>query len=102
MGVIGGSVILPCSSKEHQSTVEDITVNWKHLDSLSVYDIIKGKGSVEEQHPKYKNRAESVAKQYQKGDFSLKLQNLQYNDTGNYQCYITAESVIQTVELLIE
>ncbi|RXN12987.1 polymeric immunoglobulin receptor-like protein [Labeo rohita] len=61
-----------------------------------------GKGSVEEQHPKYKNRAESVAKQYQKGDFSLKLKNLQYNDTGNYQCYITAESEVETVELLIE
>ncbi|RXN18022.1 U6 snRNA-associated Sm LSm3 [Labeo rohita] len=102
VGVIGGSVILPCSSKEPQPRVEDITVNWKHLDSLSVYDIIKGKGSVEEQHPKYKNRAESVAKQYQKGDFSLKLKNLQYNDTGNYQCYITAESEVETVELLIE
>lgn len=102
VGVIGGSVVLPCSSEEPQMTPEDITVNWKHLNRLKVYDVVKGKGSVEGQDPKYKNRVESDSEQHLRGNFSIKLRNLQYSDAGKYQCYIIKESVIQTVELEIE
>ncbi|XP_016382992.1 V-set domain-containing T-cell activation inhibitor 1-like [Sinocyclocheilus rhinocerous] len=101
-GVIGGSVVLPCSSKEPQLTTEDITVNWKHHDSLNVYAIIKGKVSVEGQDPKYKNRTESFPEEYRTGNFSLKLNDLQHSDAGKYQCYIIDESTIETVELLIK
>ncbi|XP_016372648.1 CD276 antigen homolog [Sinocyclocheilus rhinocerous] len=101
-GVIGGSVVLPCSSKEPQLTSEDITVNWKHHNRLKVYGIVKGKVSVEGQHPEYENRVESDSEQHLRGNFSLKLKNLRYSDTGKYQCYIIDDSVIQTVELRIE
>ncbi|XP_048023166.1 matrix remodeling-associated protein 8-like isoform X2 [Megalobrama amblycephala] len=89
-------------NEESQFAVEGITVNWKHHDTLKVYDIIKGQGSVEGQDPAFKSRAETFPDEYEKGNFSLKLNNLEYNDTGKYQCYIIEESDIQTVELLIE
>ncbi|KAI2646630.1 V-set domain-containing T-cell activation inhibitor 1 [Labeo rohita] len=101
-GLIGGSAVLPCSSKEPPLKVEDISVNWKHLNRLKVYGIAEGKGSVDGQMPQYQNRVESFPERYLKGDFSIKLNNLQYNDTGKYQCYITDESVILIVELLLE
>uniref|UniRef100_A0A8C1ZIN1 Ig-like domain-containing protein n=1 Tax=Cyprinus carpio TaxID=7962 RepID=A0A8C1ZIN1_CYPCA len=96
-GVIGGFVVLPCSSKKTQ-----LTVNWRYGDRLIVYAIIKGKVSVEGQDPKYKNRAESFPEEYLRGNFSLKLSDLQHTDAGKYQCYIIEESDIQTVELRIK
>ncbi len=101
-GVIGGSAVLTCSSKESLLKVEDITVKWKQNDRLKVYDIVNGKGSVEGQNPEYKNRAESFPEEYMRGNFSIKLNNLQYTDAGKYQCYITEESRIETVQLLIK
>ncbi len=101
-GVIGGSVVLPCSAREHQLRTEDITVHWRYGDRLIVYDIINGKGSVEEPDPQYKNRAESFSEEYMRGNFSIKLNNLQHTDAGKYQCYIIEESTIQTVKLHIK
>lgn len=101
-GVIGGSVVLPCSGREPQLTTEDIIVNWKHHNSLNVYAIIKGKVSVEEQDPKYKDRVESFSEKYLRGNFSLKLSDLQHTDAGMYQCYIIEESIIEIVALLIK
>uniref|UniRef100_A0A8C1WKR4 Ig-like domain-containing protein n=1 Tax=Cyprinus carpio TaxID=7962 RepID=A0A8C1WKR4_CYPCA len=88
-GKAGGSAVLPCSSIDNGLKNEDITVYWRHNSSQNVYDIIEGKGSVEKQDPAYKNRAETFPKEYMKGNFSLKLNNLQYNDAGKYICYIT-------------
>ncbi len=58
-GFIGGSVVLPCSSDEHGHEPQDIDVFWRHNGSKIVFDIIKGKDSVEQQDPRYKNRAET-------------------------------------------
>ncbi|XP_059425762.1 V-set domain-containing T-cell activation inhibitor 1-like isoform X2 [Carassius carassius] len=101
-GVVGGSVVLPCSSEESQLTTEDITVNWKHHDSLNVYAINNGRVSVEKQDPQYRNRAESFPEEYLRGNFSIKLNNLQHTDAGKYQCYIIEESKIPTVELRVK
>ncbi len=102
MGFIGGSAVLPCFSKEPPLTSEDIDVRWRNKYDLNVYEIIKGKGSAERQVPEYKNRAESFSEEYMRGNFSIKLNNLQHTDAGEYQCYIIAESEDQIVELLIE
>ncbi|XP_016346198.1 CD276 antigen homolog [Sinocyclocheilus anshuiensis] len=83
VGFIGGSAVLPCFSKEGQRKHQEITVHWRYNDSLNVYDIINGQGSVEEQHSAYKGRAETFSDDFEKGNFSLKLSNLQHNDTGN-------------------
>ncbi len=99
VGFIGGSADLPCSSEKHQLKLEDITVRWRHNDSLNVYDIIYGKNSLKEQHSAYKNRVKSFPAAYEKGNFSLQLTNLNHNDTGKYICY---GSEIKIVELLVK
>ncbi|XP_016345165.1 CD276 antigen homolog [Sinocyclocheilus anshuiensis] len=99
VGFIGGSAVLPCSFEEPPLTIQDIKVLWRHS-SQNVYDIIYGKVSVEGQDPQYRNRTESFPEEYLRGNFSLKLNNLQHTDAENYKCYIIAESVIKSVELL--
>ncbi|XDV22062.1 hypothetical protein PO909_027034, partial [Leuciscus waleckii] len=79
VGFIGGSIVIPCSSEEHQPSIQDITVRWRQ-NSLNVYDIIKGTGSVEGQDPAFKNRAETFPKKYVNGNFSLKLNSIQNTD----------------------
>ncbi|XP_050951483.1 CD276 antigen homolog isoform X3 [Labeo rohita] len=103
VGFIGGSAVLPCSSKEPPLTNQGIDVRWRNKYKLNVYDIMEGKGSVEEQNPQYNNRAETFPEEYKTGNFSLKLNNLQHTDAGKYLCYIISEeSEDWIVELLIK
>uniref|UniRef100_A0A672TCA1 Ig-like domain-containing protein n=1 Tax=Sinocyclocheilus grahami TaxID=75366 RepID=A0A672TCA1_SINGR len=88
-GFIGDSVVLPCSSAEHDLKLQDINVLWRDKDSETIYDLIKGKASVERQDPRYKNRAETFPEEYKRGNFSLKLQNLTHTDEGEFSCFIT-------------
>ncbi len=103
-GFIGGSAVLPCSSKKPPLKIQDINqVRWTTKYNLRAYDIIYGKVFVEGQDPEYKNRTESFPEEYMRGNFSIKLNNLQHTDAGKYKCYITTEeSVIKSVELLIK
>ncbi|KAF4097916.1 CD276 antigen homolog [Onychostoma macrolepis] len=102
VGFIGGSAVVPCSSKKPPLATEGIDVRWRHKYDLSVYDIVKGKVFVEGQDPQYKNRAESFPEEYLRGNFSIKLNNLQLTDAGKYKCYIMMEESVICVELLIE
>nr|XP_055073862.1 CD276 antigen homolog [Misgurnus anguillicaudatus] len=101
-GVVGGSVVLPCSGKADQGTTEDINVYWRHNESMIVYDIIKGKGSDEDQELEYKNRAESFPEVYLKGNFSIRLNNLRETDAGKYSCLITKEYKKEEVKLIVK
>ncbi|KAF4097912.1 hypothetical protein G5714_021920 [Onychostoma macrolepis] len=101
-GKVGGSALLPCSSIGNSFKNEDATVYWRHNSSQNVYDIIEGKGSVEKQDPVYKNRAETFPNEYMKGNFSLKLNNLQYNDAGKYVCYITKAHQNPSTQLFVK
>uniref|UniRef100_A0A8C2HPI0 Ig-like domain-containing protein n=1 Tax=Cyprinus carpio TaxID=7962 RepID=A0A8C2HPI0_CYPCA len=102
-GFIGGSAVLNCSSEESLITIQHIRVLWRNKYSLNVYEIINGNGSVEEQDQQYKNRVESFPEEYKRGNFSIKLYNLQHTDAGEYSCYIIMkESVLRIVELLIK
>ncbi len=101
-GVIGGSVALPCSSAQHDHELQDIDVYWVYSGSTNVFDIIKGKDSVEGQDSLYKNRAKTFhSDEYLRGNFSLKLLNLQLTDGGKYTCFISHSSEHKTVELII-
>ncbi|KAA0712421.1 hypothetical protein E1301_Tti012978 [Triplophysa tibetana] len=100
-GVVGGFVVLPCSGSKDQPSIQEINLHWRHNESLNVYDIIKGVESVESQQPEYKNRTAMFSKEYLKGNFSLRLNNLRHTDAGTYSCFIMNLSVIKKVELLI-
>uniref|UniRef100_A0A671MXB3 CD276 antigen homolog n=1 Tax=Sinocyclocheilus anshuiensis TaxID=1608454 RepID=A0A671MXB3_9TELE len=100
-GVISGSVVLPCSSTQHDHKLQDIDVFWRHNGSKIVYDIIKGKNSVEQQEPRYKNRTETFLEEYKRGIFNIRLTALNHADAGEYTCLIAHSSEHKTVELII-
>uniref|UniRef100_A0A8C1TR41 Ig-like domain-containing protein n=1 Tax=Cyprinus carpio TaxID=7962 RepID=A0A8C1TR41_CYPCA len=100
-GDIGGSVLLPCSSAEPDLKPQDINVHWRHNGSKIVYDIVKAHYSLELQDQRYKNRVETFLDEYLKGNFSIKLNNLQHTDAGTYSCIITPSSERLTVQLII-
>ncbi len=100
MGFIGGSVVLPCSSAEHDLKLQDIDVFWRDKDSEIIYNLIKGTDSLETQDPRYKNRAQTFPDEYKRGNFSIKL-NLTHADAGTFICYITPSDEQETVELII-
>ncbi|XP_016383509.1 uncharacterized protein LOC107720344 [Sinocyclocheilus rhinocerous] len=102
-GFIGGSVVLPCSSTQHDLELQDINVHWRHNGSKYVYDITKCKDSLEQQDPRYKNRAQTFPEEYERRNFSIKLINLTRADAGEFSCFITHSSYSkqETVRLFI-
>ncbi|XP_059399556.1 ICOS ligand-like isoform X3 [Carassius carassius] len=101
-GFIGGSVVLPCSSTQHDLKLQDINVHWRHNNSKIVYDVVEGKDLTAAQDQQYKNRAETFTKVYEGGNFSLKITNLTQADAGKYICHITNSFTLQTVQLVIK
>uniref|UniRef100_A0A8C1UW71 Ig-like domain-containing protein n=1 Tax=Cyprinus carpio TaxID=7962 RepID=A0A8C1UW71_CYPCA len=99
--VIGGYVVLPCSSAKHDHKLQDIDVSWRHNGSKIVFDIIPHSNSPVTQDPEYKNRVESFPQEYLRGNFSIKLNNLQHTDAGQYICYIKNSDKYQTLKLII-
>ncbi|XP_073700842.1 CD276 antigen homolog [Garra rufa] len=99
--VIGGSVVLACSSAEHDLKPQDTDVHWRHNGSKIVFDIVKGKDSVQQQDPRYKNRTETFHSEYLKGNYSLKLRYLEHPDAGKYTCLISHSSEHLSVKLII-
>ncbi|KAK2871372.1 hypothetical protein Q8A67_023899 [Cirrhinus molitorella] len=53
------------------------------------------------QDPYYKNRTETFPQEHLRGNFSIKLNNLQHTDAGKYSCYISRLPKYQTVQLII-
>ncbi|XP_056614694.1 uncharacterized protein LOC130429882 [Triplophysa dalaica] len=100
-GVIGGSVLLPCASNKHEHNLQNINVLWRYNASMNVFTILKGKGSVEHQGPKYKNKTEIFPDEFLKGIFSIQLNKLIHTDAGEYDCYIIHSGEHVNVKLLI-
>ncbi|XP_052446891.1 CD276 antigen homolog isoform X2 [Carassius gibelio] len=101
VGFIGGSVVLPCSSGKPPSTVQGIAVFWRHR-GQNVYIIIYGEVSEKGQDPEYRNRVESFPEEFKRGNFSIKLNNLQHTDAGEYKCSIITEELVWRVKLSIK
>lgn len=102
VGVIGDSIVLPCSSSNNEHSRHDIGVRWRQNGSVNVYDIIGGKYSEDHQDPRYKNRVETFPVAYEKGNFSLKLKKLIHTDAGKHQCFITHSFEAVTIQLTIQ
>nr|XP_055074614.1 CD276 antigen homolog [Misgurnus anguillicaudatus] len=101
-GVTGGSVVLPCATSETEHKLSEFTVHWRHNGSLPVCAIIEGKISLQAQDFNYKNRTETFPTEYEKGNFSIKLNNLACTDAGNYQCFILHSSEEVITQLIIK
>ncbi len=100
-GFTGCSVVLPCSSNEHDLKLQKIDVFWRDKDSKIIYNLIKGTDSLNKQDPRYKNRALTFPDEYKRGNFSIKLLNLTHADAGKFICFITPSDEQETVELII-
>ncbi|XP_016119120.1 myelin-oligodendrocyte glycoprotein [Sinocyclocheilus grahami] len=83
-GFIRDSALLPCESGQLKVN----TAHWRYNDSKNVYDILNGQGTTKEQDAEYKGRTETFPAEYSKGNFSLRLGNLQKRDEGSYCCFI--------------
>ncbi|KAL0148618.1 hypothetical protein M9458_056058, partial [Cirrhinus mrigala] len=100
--VIGGSVVLPCSSTlDHDLKLQDIDVSWRHNDSKIVCDIIPCSTLPVTQDPEYENRVETFPQEYLRGNFSIKLNNLKHPDAGQYICYIKNLDELKNAKLII-
>ncbi|KAL0159842.1 hypothetical protein M9458_043567, partial [Cirrhinus mrigala] len=104
VGFNGSSVVLPCSSTEHHLELQDINVHWRHNDKI-VFDIVKGEDSVEQQNPLYNNRVQTFPEEYERRNFSIKLNNITHADAGVFICFIThsssSDQETETVRLVI-
>ncbi len=88
IGVVGGSVILPCLYKERVLKPQEMNVFWRFNDDKIVYDIENGNFSTKDQDVLFKGRIESVSSQYGNGDFSIRLKHLKLTDSGSFSCFI--------------
>ncbi|KAA0712398.1 hypothetical protein E1301_Tti018226 [Triplophysa tibetana] len=68
---------------------------------MPVYDIFKGKLSVEHQEPRFKNKTEIFPDDFVRGIFSIQLNKLEHTDAGEYECYIIHSGEHVNVQLLI-
>lgn len=91
---------MPCHPGNRQLTV--VTAHWRYEDRKNVYDILKGQATTKEQDPEYNGRTETFPAEYPKGNFTLKLKNLQKSDEGPYCCFITEIGFEKCMNLLIQ
>ncbi|KAI2646985.1 ICOS ligand [Labeo rohita] len=94
--VIGGSVVLPCSSAESKLELKEMFVFWRDKDSRIIYDLNEGTDSLKSQDPRYKNRVQTFPDEYKRGNFSIKLIHLTHADAGQFNCYITPSDEQET------
>ncbi|XP_050950203.1 uncharacterized protein zgc:194627 isoform X1 [Labeo rohita] len=97
----GGTAILKCSHRRIILEEKQQTVHWRHNDTRNVFDIIRGKVSIKEQDPAYKNRADVLHEEL-KGHVFLKLTNLQLSDGGTYLCFVPALGIDHSTQLVVK
>ncbi|XP_059399776.1 CD276 antigen homolog [Carassius carassius] len=88
-GVVGDSVILPCSYQERVLNPDERNVFWRYNTYKKVYNIEKGKPITGDQDAVFKDRIESFPSEYKNGNFSIRLNHLNFTDNGEYFCYIS-------------
>uniref|UniRef100_A0A673ND73 Ig-like domain-containing protein n=1 Tax=Sinocyclocheilus rhinocerous TaxID=307959 RepID=A0A673ND73_9TELE len=88
---LGSSVVLPCSVDELLS-VEGLEVEWRRTDSETLVHLYQdGESRAESQHQDYQDRANFFTEEIQRGNFSLRLDNLRAEDEGQYKCKVHSQ-----------
>ncbi|KAJ7987462.1 hypothetical protein DPEC_G00326750 [Dallia pectoralis] len=102
VAVAGDDIILPCYLKPNIS-VEDMTVDWRNLDSTDdlVYRYQNGKNILEDQIPSYRERTSLFKEELWRGNTSLKLTRVQGSDEGHYECLIQSESWYEEIKMQV-
>ncbi|XP_050961592.1 uncharacterized protein LOC127162791, partial [Labeo rohita] len=101
---LGSSVVLPCSVDELLS-VEGLEVEWRRTDSDTLVHLFQdGETQTGVQQEDYQDRAHFFTEEIQRGNFSLRLDDLRSEDEGRYTCtvYIQQESGETVVEIKVD
>lgn len=96
-GVIGETVILPCSPQQKPKNMF-----WRFSGSRTVCDIEGGKAICTDQDSAYKDRVTVSESEIVKGNFSISLNNIKESDAGMYTCNAPSISYVQEVELKVK
>uniref|UniRef100_A0A4W4HF48 Ig-like domain-containing protein n=1 Tax=Electrophorus electricus TaxID=8005 RepID=A0A4W4HF48_ELEEL len=89
---------------DFDTTLRSSTMNafWRYEDSKTVFDIMRGRVSLEEQDAVYRGRVDSFPEEYTKGNFSIRLRDVKLSDAGMYSCFIPHVSEQTIVELIVK
>ncbi|XP_052394459.1 CD276 antigen homolog isoform X2 [Carassius gibelio] len=88
-GVVGDSVILPCSYNARVLNPDERNAFWRYNTHKNVYDIENDRPVTEDQDAVFKDRIESFPSEYKNGNFSIRLNHLNFTDQGDFLCSIT-------------
>ncbi|GAA6085067.1 butyrophilin-like protein 10 isoform X1 [Tachysurus ichikawai] len=94
--VAGQTVILPCYRKATPSAY------WRYNDSRTVCDIIEGEVYFDEQHSVYKDKVGYFSEELQKGNFSIKLLDVNSAHQGTYTCNFPETLIPETIYLTVK
>ncbi|KAM4537658.1 V-set domain-containing T-cell activation inhibitor 1-like [Fundulus diaphanus] len=94
-GQVGKSVLLPCSSTKSSA----VNVFWRDGNNLALMDIIQGQTNLGTQDVKYKGRVSSFSNQFLNKNYSIVLDKLVKNDTGDYKCTVVSDGVGETTRV---
>ncbi len=97
---LGSSVVLPCYV-DKPLPVEGLEVEWRRTDSdILVHLYQDGESQTGAQQQDYQDRAHFFTEEIQRGNFSLRLDDLRAEDKGQYTCTVyndqdSGETVVQ-------
>uniref|UniRef100_A0A672KEI9 Ig-like domain-containing protein n=1 Tax=Sinocyclocheilus grahami TaxID=75366 RepID=A0A672KEI9_SINGR len=103
--LVGEDVVLNCMVDSHIPPQRIDEVSWKKVDKKPdiVLVLLFQNGSIfpESSHKRYRDRAEFFRQEIPKGNFSLRLKNVQTADKGEYMCEVHTENSVSsaTVEI---
>ncbi|XP_060714893.1 CD276 antigen homolog [Tachysurus vachellii] len=94
--VAGQTVILPCYTQAISSAY------WRYNDSRTVCDIVKGKVYFDEQHSVYKDKVDYFPEELRKGNFSIKLLDVNSAHQGIYTCNFPNTLIPEITYLIVK
>ncbi len=97
--VVGDSVTLPCMYVNQKPSTD---VLWRLNASIKVLNIIDGKPSTEKQDGLFKSRTESFPSEYAKGNYSIKLKDLNLTHAGIYTCFLQNSNEEKKMQLFVK